>query len=43
MLFVFIAALVVIFLVSERFGADSRPGIRERAETWIGAPRQRGP
>lgn len=39
MVFVFIGALVVLFLLSERFAADSRPGVRERPAEWFGSPR----
>ena len=35
MAFVLIIALVVLFLASYRFGADSRPGERERPEGWF--------
>jgi hypothetical protein len=39
MAFVLIGALVVLFLVSMRFGVDTRPGERERSERWVATPR----
>ena len=39
MAFVLISALVVLFLVSQRFGVDTRPGERDRPEGWVATPR----
>ena len=36
MAFVLIGALVVLFLVSMRFGVDTRPGERDPLGRWFG-------
>ena len=37
MAFVLIGAMVVLFLLSARFGVDSRPGVGHPREEWFGA------
>jgi len=41
MAFVLIGALVVLFLLSTRFGVDTRPGERDCPDSWVATPHQR--
>ena len=40
MAFVLIGALVVLFLLSARFGVDTRPGVKKKPEGWLATPRR---
>lgn len=36
MIFVLTIMLALIGLLAQRFGADSRPGVNDKPERWIG-------